>query len=673
MFFKIALRNVRRQIGGYMVYFITVALTVSLLFSLNSIIFSDFVLRLSSVFRDEVTQTSVFLSVFLSLISSAVLGYGNAFLLRRRKKEFGLYLTLGMTRTNILGIFMAELLLTFLFSLVAGIGLGILVYQVILSIISQYLGLDFVWGSYSVQGMALTAAMVGIMFVFCALVSAIYLRLASVSKLLKGEEAPAKITEHPVIWFNVMLVFAVVLALSLAAVVSAVAFPGMPNYVTILIGGAALSFISVVMVYVGAMKSGIFCLLKNRKFSSKGTRTFTLRQLSGRLNADSALFGVIAVLLSIAITGGNIFLTSVGGQVAQSDVNNPYTANLTVPYNASEELTEDVPEWLEEFGEVGQIYKFDAFVLDSHALTQYITVKFVNNDVVMRRSDYVALMKLLGREEQPPEKGVGVLCNGCNIAERKYAQGFDFGGFEMDIGGHSLPITYVAPINNALVVDEPNRYVVIAPDEAVDDLAESGGYGYALTSYAITYRGDTFDGDAFRQFFLEKNELPQYSAVVAGSYGIGFFSPDVSGDFEDYLMQMAAPWLMIVMFITISFALLSMAVLGLKSLASVAEDRRRYRLLYFAGATRGEVLRSLIVQLVLYFFLPFAVPVVLNVPVCAICMAVNGMLGGYMPNIQVVGYAAAFSAVLLLVYGLYCAATCLICGREVARSLYVSG
>ena len=127
LLFKIAFRNVRRQIGGYLIYFITVALTVSLLFSLAGMMFSKTVFNYSMSFKVETIAVCTFLIILLTVISALVLGYGCSFLLRRRKKEFGMYLTLGMKRGNVVAIFIAEMLFTFLFSIAAGLGLGTLV------------------------------------------------------------------------------------------------------------------------------------------------------------------------------------------------------------------------------------------------------------------------------------------------------------------------------------------------------------------------------------------------------------------------------------------------------------------------------------------------------------------------------------------------------------------
>lgn len=678
MLFKIAFRNMWRQIGGYFIYFVTVALTVSILFSLNSMMFSQLIFDFSAAFKMETTLACAFLAVLLSVVSAAVFGYGTAFLLRRRKREFGLYLTLGMSRGNIMTIFSIELLFTFLLSLGAGIGLGTLVYQVIVAGINNFLQAEFIWADYTVEGFALTFIMVGVMFLLSSAVSLAYLRLTKVAKLLQGQSTVEKTVKNPGLWIRVTLVAAVVFVLSLLIIVFNVENTSSSSYAFTLVGCSAAAFISIVLMYVGAMKSVIYYLLKNRRFSARGTRTFTLRQLSGRMSADSLLIGVIAVLLSIVLTGGNGFLTIVNAQTAQSRINNPFTVSIASPYVGTGELTAEVPAWVEQFGEVEESHRYTVYELSTRKISARIE-GYANTDWVMRESDYLILAEMAGEKAEPIGDGIAILGNRIGIPEMEEAQTVDLSDFTLDVGGHTLSVSFLSPIRCSLAAGGslPSFYAV-APDAAVDAVAagEGGGYLSANTFCAVNYAGGKFDEEGLRDFFFEKNREDVYSKAcenASGWYTNSFFYVAVSGSFNQALVQMAAPFLIILIFVTVTFTLLSIAVLALKSLAAVSEDKRRYKLLFLSGATEKETLRSLAVQLLVYFFLPFAVPIFLNIPVSFICMALNGFFGGYMPNIQVVGFAAMFSGMLLLFYALYCAVVYLVSRADVKKTLRAAG
>ena len=107
MFANLALRNVKRQIRSYLIYFVTVALCVALMFAVNNLSYSDRVQQLKEISSDMDTMFT-FVTVLGSLVTALVLSYATGFMLKLRKKEFGMYLTLGMTRRNIQWLFACE-------------------------------------------------------------------------------------------------------------------------------------------------------------------------------------------------------------------------------------------------------------------------------------------------------------------------------------------------------------------------------------------------------------------------------------------------------------------------------------------------------------------------------------------------------------------------------------
>ncbi|MFQ9933033.1 MAG: hypothetical protein ACLRVQ_01180 [Lachnospiraceae bacterium] len=93
MFIRLAVRNVKRQIGSYLIYFITVTMTVAMMFAINNIIYSKELLEYARSIA-EMRMGLTVLSVFIGLIIAFVLGYATSFMLKLRKREFGtLYLS----------------------------------------------------------------------------------------------------------------------------------------------------------------------------------------------------------------------------------------------------------------------------------------------------------------------------------------------------------------------------------------------------------------------------------------------------------------------------------------------------------------------------------------------------------------------------------------------------
>ncbi|WP_368253399.1 ABC transporter permease, partial [Clostridium paraputrificum] len=132
MYFKLSLRNIRRSLKDYTIYFLTLVFAVCIFYTFNSIESQKLLLDLSEYQGSTFTTISMAItvvSVFISFILGFLIIYANNFLIKRRKKELGVYMTLGMERKSISRILFAETLLIGFISLGVGLFLGVLLSQ----------------------------------------------------------------------------------------------------------------------------------------------------------------------------------------------------------------------------------------------------------------------------------------------------------------------------------------------------------------------------------------------------------------------------------------------------------------------------------------------------------------------------------------------------------------
>ena len=114
MYSKIAINNVKKSFKDYTIYFLTIAFAVSIFYSFNSIGAQQAVIKINNSTEDYIgliqTLMSV-LSVFVSFILGGLILYANNFLIKKRKKELGIYMTLGMSKGKISKILLFETLI----------------------------------------------------------------------------------------------------------------------------------------------------------------------------------------------------------------------------------------------------------------------------------------------------------------------------------------------------------------------------------------------------------------------------------------------------------------------------------------------------------------------------------------------------------------------------------
>ena len=119
MYFKMALQNVERSIRDYLIYFLTLTFAVCTFYSFNSMDAQTIMFEMSKSQADYMASVNGLISIvslFVSLILGGLIIYANNFLIKKRKKELGIYMSLGMGKGKISKILLME---TFLIGLMA--------------------------------------------------------------------------------------------------------------------------------------------------------------------------------------------------------------------------------------------------------------------------------------------------------------------------------------------------------------------------------------------------------------------------------------------------------------------------------------------------------------------------------------------------------------------------
>lgn len=169
MYFKLAFGNIKKSYKDYTIYFLTLILAVCIFYSFNSIDSQKALFDIKSSnanYIEKLTVTMSYFSMFVSVILGSLILYANNFLIKKRKKELGIYMTLGMGKRKISKILVTETSMVGAISLVAGIILGIAASQVLSTLILKLF--DVSMNEYrftvSINAIGKTILYFGIMF-----------------------------------------------------------------------------------------------------------------------------------------------------------------------------------------------------------------------------------------------------------------------------------------------------------------------------------------------------------------------------------------------------------------------------------------------------------------------------------------------------------------------------
>lgn len=364
MLAKLALGNVRKSLSDFGIYFLTVVLGVAIFYAFNSMTAQEGVLMFSE------TQDRMFellgiviggVSVFIAFVLVFLVVYANRFLIRRRKKEFGLYLTLGMRSGDVVNIVVLESLIVGATSLVVGLVVGIGLSQVLLHVtsalfqadVADTVGFAFVFSS---DALIKTLAVFAAIFLVAACLNA---RTVVKTRLIDLLHAGSKHEDMKL----------KSLPLSLVLFVVAVALIGVSYKLLVDNGlmsmspefGAATVLVCVGTVLFFYSLSGFLLKLVQviKPLYLRGLNIFTLRQLNAKVNTTFITLSIVCLTLFLAITsvcGGIGIRNTLQGSLDRST---NYSASVLTYFGSYTDDGEYVPEDLGSFGEFAKACDYD--------------------------------------------------------------------------------------------------------------------------------------------------------------------------------------------------------------------------------------------------------------------------------------------------------------------------
>ena len=217
MLFKLSTRNIRKSMQNYLIYFATLILGVAIFYVFNALGSQTVMLKVSSNTEEIIglmNEAMSVVSVFVSIVLGFLVVYASTFLMKRRKKEFGIYLTLGMGKTQVAKILVIETLLIGVISLVIGLLLGIGISQGMSVVTANLFEADMTNFQFMVSTSAIIKTIIyfAIMYVIVMALDVIIVSRAKLINLLyAGAKAQKNHAKNPVVCVLVFIIAAILL------------------------------------------------------------------------------------------------------------------------------------------------------------------------------------------------------------------------------------------------------------------------------------------------------------------------------------------------------------------------------------------------------------------------------------------------------------------------------
>lgn len=684
MLFKISLKNIRKSLKDYTVYFFTLILGVAIFYVFNAIDSQSVMLDVRANVMDIIKLMNDILSgvsVFVSCILGFLIIYASRFLIKRRNKEFGIYLTLGMSKRKISVILFFETLLIGIVSLVAGLVIGTILSQFMSVIVANMFDADMTKFKFifSMKACVKTLIYFAIMYVLVMIFNTFSISRCKLIDLLNAGKKTEKVTmKNPVVCTIVFVIGVGILSYAYWMVTRGVKSINIINKIGIPI---ALGCVATFLIFwsVSGFMIRIFTSIKSVYY--KGVNSFVLRQFCSKINTTVFSTTVICIMLFITISVLSAALSMKDSLSKDLDSMCPVDVQLakysydamSEAYATSQNMNEKDREMLEDSklsiietlnnsGFDAQKYFKDVveYNIYNTGLTVKDTIGDINTDdyqfmadtimPVMTIGDYNSVARLYGNStyelnddeyiivadyknmvmirNQALKKGITLSVNGKEYKPR-YSECMD--GF-VQIG-----------------VQNMNDGILVVPDNAVKPQQVRN------MGLSADYRADTKE----ERYFIE-TQLDNLMKNI--SFKKSFISWNSRIDLAESSVGLGAFVTFIALYLGIIFLISSAAILALRELSDSADNKERYGMLRKLGVDERMIDMALFKQIGIFFAFPLILALihsVFGIKFINIILATMGMSS----MAASIGLTLAFVAVI---YGGYFLITYL-CSRSIIR------
>ena len=670
MLFKISLKNIRKSLKDYTVYFFTLILGVAIFYVFNAIDSQSVMLDVRENMMDIIKLMNDMLSgvsVFVSCILGFLIIYASRFLIKRRNKEFGIYLTLGMSKRKISVILFFETLLIGIVSLVAGLVIGTILSQFMSVIVANMFDADMTKLKFifSMKACVKTLIYFAIMYVLVMIFNTFSISRCKLIDILN-------------VCTIVFVIGVGILSYAYWMVTRGVRTLNTFDKIGIPI---ALGCVATFLIFwsVSGFMIRIFTSIKSVYY--KGVNSFVLRQFCSKINTTVFSTTVICIMLFITISVLSAALSMKDSLSKDLDSMCPVDVQLakysydamSEAYATSQDMNEKDREMLEDSklsiietlnnsGFDAQKYFKDVaeYNIYNTGLTVKDTLGDINTDdyqfmadtimPVMTIGDYNSVARLYGNStyelnddeyiivadyknmvmirNQALKKGIILSVNGKEYKPR-YSECMD--GF-VHIG-----------------VQNMNDGILVVPDNAVKPQQVRN------MGLSADYRADTKE----ERYSIE-TQLDNLMKNI--SFQTSFISWNSRIDLAESSVGLGALVTFIALYLGIIFLISSAAILALRELSDSADNKERYGMLRKLGVDERMIDMALFKQIGIFFAFPLILALihsVFGIKFINIILATMGMSS----MAASIGLTLAFVAVI---YGGYFLITYL-CSRSIIR------
>ena len=635
MLCKLSLKNIKKSIKDYAIYFFTLILGVAIFYVFNALESQTVMMNVSSSTKKLIELMMTMLSgvsVFVSFILGFLIIYASRFLIKRRNKEFGIYLTLGMSKRKISMILFLETLFIGIISLIVGLFIGIILSQLMSLVVANMFEADLTKFTFifSKSSCFKTIIYFGIMYLIVMIFNTYSISKCKLIDLLNGSKTSEKIKlKNPYLCIIIFLISCLILGKAYYMVTIDInkLQEGKDVLIPIIMGSVSTFFI------FWSLSGLILRIAKSMKnFYYKGLNSFTVRQFSSKINTTVFSTTIICLMLFITIcllsscltiknsmnesikelVPSDVFFTTRMNMDRYYDNYKDYGYNDSQIQNSHFTVIEmfnifnyDITKYLRNYIEVNTYATPDLTMnhtLGSKLNTIRTSFPFLNYDTMeplMKINDYNKVARFYGLKEYSLESNEYMI-----VADFKSMVAIRNMALEnketINLFGHVLKPKYSSCQDGFVEMSSNhiNTGIILVSDNIIDEsyLVQN----HLIGNYITNDKKEIKDiEDSINE--LAKNFKTHDYLLPSGSTKLAI---------KEATVGLSAMVTFIGLYLGIIFLISSAAILGLKELSESSDNQKRFLCLRKIGTDEKMINKALFRQIACVFLLPLILAII---------------------------------------------------------------
>ncbi|MGL4772838.1 MAG: ABC transporter permease [Clostridium sp.] len=653
MYSKIARKNVRKSLKDYTIYFLTLTFAVCLFYSFNSINDQSVMYEMNQSTKEYVKLMQNLISgvsVFVSVILGGLIIYATNFLINRRKKEFGVYMTLGMSKGKISVILFLETLLIGIVSLVAGLAIGFVASQGLSIFAAKLFAVDMTDYKFIISSSAISKTIIyfGIMYLIVMVFNVVIISKYKLIDLLSASKKSEKIkVRNPYIASFIFALSVIMLGIAYYLVIKVgLNFFDKRFAVCIILG-----ILGTIFFYYGVSSIVFILIQKNKNHYLNELNVFITRQISSKFKTNFLSMSIICLMLFITIgimCGGLGVKTALESSIKRYS---PYDATIQIIKLDKDSKTIDAKDILKALNydfenntDYEIMYGYYLPVSSKELLSKYAdeSIKGMmgsevwNSTMAITESSYNGLLRLQGKKEIKLDENEILVANNMETMTpivKSFLNDNDY----IELAGKKYYFKDKKIIEDSFATTgfANTIFTLIVPDKVVEGIeGQSPVVNLNVTS------------ENKEEVINEIYDLDQ--KINFRDRGYNVVSTTKTSVYEQN-MGISAIILFVAMYIGIIFLLASAAILAIQQLSQCNESVERYNSLIKIGATKGQINKSIFVQVITFFALPLSLSIIHSIVGIIVIKDYMTLFGDF----NIVKTAIFTAIIMIIVYGGY--------------------